>query len=253
MPSHWPKIQPPTSYGAGVGAILRVLFPAAVIGVIFGLITMVAAGEPKDGTAQDGTSLATASGIPTPTDSLAYPTSTPPYANPSDPTGTWDTAPGPSTWRATPDDPLAQARPDDCFVSVGDQRTGRLELASSCEPGTFTVIKRLDSTRDRSRCRPTAGGYTVTDPSADLVLCLRYNYADPGGYAEVNDCLIMTKKSGGHVALAVPDTCAHANIVVTGRKSGAADRHWCGSDGSIYWSAPSGYSWFSYTLCYRYR
>ena len=139
----------------------------------------------------------------------------------------------------------------DCVY--GPRRDGSVWEKQDCRTGNFTVVARVQGRSTASDCDGEewqhSRYFTVERwPELNVRLCLRMNYPDDVGRAEVDSCLLMTGTEPD-LRFAAAD-CGRANVVVTGRTDRYHDRAFCGNHGWTTWR-PSGFPELAYTVCFR--
>ncbi|MGW6304531.1 hypothetical protein ACWFRQ_27095 [Streptomyces niveus] len=195
-------MRPPSSYGAGLRPILRILVAPLLLGL---LATAVLADG--DDSATTGAGQGSVEALPTPSFPLDA-TGTPPV---EDGPSVDDRAPAseeedPARPEA-PSDDAHTAPPNTCLSDVGGEGMYR---SLACRPGAYRLLARYGAGASAAACQG-AGKVTVTYP--DQLLCLRYEYSETAAYAEVGNC-VYGQSSGGNWSLR---KCSTGTFQVTGR------------------------------------
>ncbi|MDN3359953.1 hypothetical protein [Actinomadura sp. DC4] len=100
----------------------------------------------------------------------AFPTPT--YSPPSLPTYTPYSPPDPPSAPPTTYSPAFDPQPGDCVRNTGTYAHPHLYM-STCTPGHYRIIDRIDDTTNTRRCASTGYTYAVWFNSPAYVLCMR--------------------------------------------------------------------------------
>ncbi|MET9551799.1 hypothetical protein [Streptomyces sp. NPDC006645] len=197
-------MRPPSSYGAGLRPILRILLVPLLLGL---LATAVLADD--DGSATTGAGQGPVEPLPTP--SFTLDASGIPPVEDDPPAG--DSAPAPEEQ----DDPAPPEAPptDDAHTAplntcLSDTTEKGMYRSLPCRPGAYRLLARYGAGTSATACQG-AGKVTVTYP--DQLLCLRYEYSETAAYAEVGHC-VYGRPSGGNWSL---QKCSTGTFQVIGR------------------------------------
>ncbi|MFG2172054.1 hypothetical protein ACGFMO_11800 [Streptomyces niveus] len=195
-------MRPPSSYGAGLRPILRILLAPLLLGL---LATAVFADG--DDSATNGAGQGSGEALPTPSFPLDA-TGTPPV---EDAPSAGDSAPASEeedpAHPEAPSDDAHTARPNTCLSDIAEEGMYR---SLPCEPGAYLLLARYGAGTSAAACQG-AGKVTVTYP--DQLLCLRYEYSETAAYAEVGNC-VYGRPGGGNWSLR---KCSTGTFQVTGR------------------------------------
>lgn len=128
-------------------------------------------------------------------------------------------------------DPFQDARVGDCLYDHGDEHSADLEEASSCDDGTFEVIRVFEGTTNKSSCNDLRlFTRSVSSSAHNRVLCLSFNHPRGETYhARAGECVYGPNDSTSPWGIT---PCQVGVFEVLERHRGTSDTGRCPNSGS---------------------